>query len=66
MSYKVSKIITLADLEYLTQEQASKWLGISRGTLIEYEKDGLKVIRKGGRVFYSKTEIKKYLSKYIA
>ncbi len=66
MLYEVSRIITIADLEYLSQEQASKWLGVSRGTLIEWEKEGMKVIRKEGRVIYSKEEIRKFLLRFTS
>ncbi len=61
---KVREMMTVGDLEFLSQGQAAKWMGVGRSTLIEWENEGLRVIRKGGRVWYSKTDIRKFLSQF--
>ena len=49
--------------EKLTQEQARKVLGISRGTIISYRKKGiLKPSHEGKRIYYNIYDLNKLLS----
>ncbi|MDG4977303.1 helix-turn-helix domain-containing protein [Lactococcus lactis] len=51
-----------SDKEWLNQGDAAKWLGVSTSTLLNYVKEySLPCSGKGGRKFYSKTQISAWL-----
>jgi hypothetical protein len=60
----VKRAVTTAgsDKDWLNQGDAAKWLGVSTSTLLNYVKDyGLPCSARGGRKFYSKTQISAWL-----
>ncbi|WP_249338866.1 helix-turn-helix domain-containing protein [Vagococcus zengguangii] len=50
-----------SDKEFLSQKEMALWLGISVNTLKTYVQKGLPIIVIGGRNFYSKKEVSKFL-----
>lgn len=47
----------------LSQEQARKYIGVSRNTIMRYREMGLlKPRREGVRLYYNITDLKKFLS----
>lgn len=50
-----------SDKDFLNQREMSDWLGVSINTLKNYVKEGLPIIVIGGRNFYSKSEISKFM-----
>lgn len=54
-------ICSIAEKEYLDLEEAEAWLGISKGTLYKWRKEGMKVIKIGANTFYSKKNIREFM-----
>ncbi|EGO7562337.1 hypothetical protein IGK80_001908 [Enterococcus sp. DIV0609] len=50
-----------SDKDFLNQREMSDWLGVSINTLKNYVKEGLPIIVIGGRNFYSKSEVSKFM-----
>lgn len=50
-----------ADKDFLNQREMGDWLGVSVNTLKNYVKEGLPIIIMGGRNFYSKNEVSKFM-----
>lgn len=50
-----------ADKDFLNQREMSDWVGVSVNTLKTYIREGLPIIIMGGRNFYSKKEVSKFL-----
>lgn len=50
-----------ADKDFLNQREMGDWLGVSVNTLKNYVKVGLPIIIMGGRNFYSKNEVSKFM-----
>lgn len=50
-----------ADKDFLNQKEMSNWLGVSINTLKNYVREGLPIIVIGGRNFYSKNEVSKFM-----
>ncbi|MFI3605283.1 DNA-binding protein [Vagococcus fluvialis] len=49
------------DKDFLNQKEMSDWIGVSVNTLKTYVKEGLPIIVMGGRNFYSKKEVSRFL-----
>lgn len=62
---KKNIVCSLADKEFLSKEETLVWLGIGKDTLSEMRVEGLKCIRRKGRIFFSKELIREYLKHYI-
>ena len=50
-----------ADKDFLNQKEMSEWIGVSTNTLKSYVRGGLPIIIIGGRNFYSKKEVSKFM-----
>lgn len=50
-----------ANKEFLNQKELSEYLGCSINTLKSYVREGLPIIVMGGRNYYSKTEVTKFM-----
>ena len=50
-----------SDKDFLNQKEMSDWVGVSVNTLKAYVREGLPIIVMGGRNFYSKKEVSKFL-----
>ncbi len=49
------------DKDFLNQKEMSDWLGVSPNTLKIYVREGMPIIIMGGRKFYSKREVTKFM-----
>lgn len=49
------------DKDFLNQKEMSDWLGVSPNTLKIYVQEGMPIITMGGRKFYSKKEVTKFM-----
>ena len=58
-------VCSIGDKEFLSQSETLVWMGIGLEKLYQWREDGLKYIRKDGRVFYSKEHIRDFLRRYI-
>ena len=50
-----------ANKDFLNQREMADWIGVSVNTLKAYVREGLPIIILGGRNFYSKCEVSKFL-----
>ena len=55
---------SIQDKEYLSINEACKYLGVSKSLLYEWRGQGLEVIKIGGRTFYPKKLIDEFLYRY--
>lgn len=51
------------DKDFLNQKEMSAWIGVSVNTLKTYVREGMPIIVMGGRNFYSKKEVSKFMLK---
>lgn len=54
----------IRDKEYLNESEATAYIGIGKSTLYKYRAMGLEVIKIGGRTFYSKELIRKFMQRF--
>ncbi len=54
---------TIGEKDFLTLDETIAYLGVCKSTVYEYRKQGLRVIAKGGKTYYDKDEIKRFMRK---
>lgn len=57
-------VVSIGDKEYLTPEETLAYLSISKGTLEKWKRMGLRFKKIERKVYYSKTQIADFLSRF--